>query len=139
MQLSHGIVFLSAGAPAPVGCTLPYAPPEVVNAWYSGDTITVQPSHDIWSLGVLAFECITQQQMPLVFGNKDAIRACAAGERPYPWEEPEAQQPAAWVRAEARSVLQECLLRDADSRPSAAKLLRALARIGMLSTQTRAP
>ena len=98
----------------------------------------MQPSHDVWSLGVLAFECIAQQQMPLVFGDRDAIRACAAGERPYPWEEPEEQQPVAWVRAEARGVLQECLLRDAAARPSAATLVRALARIGMLSTQTRA-
>ena len=123
----------------PVAGTLPYAPPEVVNALHAGEAATVQPSHDIWSLGALAFECISQTPLPLAFGDGDAIRACAAGERPYPWEEPEERQAGEWVRAHARGALLQCLRRDPAARPSAAGLLRALAQINMQSTRAGAP
>ena len=43
-------------------CTLPYAPPEVVLAVFEQKTVIVQPSHDIWSMGVLGYEALTHSQ-----------------------------------------------------------------------------
>ena len=42
-------------------CSLPYAPPEVALAALTNTAnAIVRPSHDIWALGVVAYEAITQ-------------------------------------------------------------------------------
>ena len=45
-------------------CTLPYAPPELalsaLTDTYLRQNVVVRPSHDIWALGVVAYEALTQ-------------------------------------------------------------------------------
>ena len=48
-----------AGAECAPACTLPYAPPEVVLAAFEGHRVAVHPSHDMWALGVMAYEALT--------------------------------------------------------------------------------
>jgi serine/threonine protein kinase len=47
-------------------CTLPYAPPEVCLAAGAGRRVIVHPSHNMWSLGVMGYEVLTQTRaLPL--------------------------------------------------------------------------
>ena len=49
-----------AGRPADMSFSLRYAAPEVVDAVHRGDRkIRPEPSQDVWSLGVTAFELLT--------------------------------------------------------------------------------
>ena len=50
---------VSAGEIAPVSCTLPYSPPEIVLASVEGRQVEVQPSHDVWAIAVMSYEALT--------------------------------------------------------------------------------
>lgn len=115
-----------------VSGTLTHTAPEATLAWATGSHLAVQPSLDVWALGVTAFECITGTTMEAFYNNDGAkARAAAAGEIPYPWEGPEAEQPSAWVHAQVRGVLSHCLSRDSAARPTAAALVTSLSSFGV--------
>lgn len=113
-----------AGTKALPRCTLTYAPPEAVVACLSAEPIEVEvhPSLDVWSLGVMAYECLAQERAFAHFSGRDAILACARGEQRYPWEAPEGELNAAWANSSARKHLEACLSRDPARRPSAAEV-----------------
>ena len=129
----HPSVFC-AGAHAAPCCTLRYAPPELVDAVAAKQRLLVEPCHDVWSLGVMAFETIAGTP---AFSSSGQIFACARGAEVYPWtatRKPDA--PAAWRRSRLRPVVQACLARDPTRRPSAEGLVAELARLCNASTAT---
>ena len=111
-------------------CTLPYAPPEVAHAAWASERVTVHPSHDIWALGVIAYEAITRSR---ALTSQAQIAQCACHLAPYPWEHPPAQQPATWQQSRLQTVLAPCLARDPAARPSAAELCAAFGQLGLRS------
>ena len=115
---------LSAGETTTVRCTLRYAPPEVINAHDEGEAVTVQPAHDIWALGVMAYEVIANER---AFQSSKSIFACAEGSEVYPWEAARlAAAPQTWRKSRLRPAVQACLERDLAQRPSAAAVISRL-------------
>ena len=113
-------------------CTLTYAPPEVIAAYNAGEDVTVAPSHDVWSLGVMAYEVIAQQP---AFEDATALFESAAGARPYPWEAAALDTaPTIWRKSRLRPAVQACLARNAVERPSVADVLVALRRLCSVSS-----
>jgi serine/threonine protein kinase len=84
-------------------------------------------AHDIWALGVLAYEAVTGTRALL---SIDDVRSCASGSSPYPWELPAAELHPAWRASRLRHLLQPCLARDAAKRPSAVSLTVSVSRFG---------
>eukprot|EP00892_Ulva_mutabilis_P004406 jgi/Ulvmu1/2337/UM013_0185.1 len=76
------------GRPAPLNCTPPYAPPEVVAAWNGGRmSVTATHALDAWALGVVVFEMLTgRPPLDTALGSIDAVREALLGEAPLPWE-----------------------------------------------------
>lgn len=86
----------------------------------------VQPSHDTWSLGVVAFEAITGET---AVKSASVALACAHG-APYPWERDATEQNPLWLRSRIRAAVEPCLRRDASKRPDIASLHADVARVG---------
>ena len=93
----------------------------------ANQSVTVSRAHDLWALGVIGFECVTQSTALLT--SSDVIK-CASGERCYPWEERDDAQPRAWRRSPLRPLLAPCLARLAPHRPAAADIAAGVAAMG---------
>lgn len=87
----------------------------------------MDPSHDLWSLGVIGYEAITQRS---ALTTREAVFGCAAHTYSYPWEAPTPELHNAWRRSKMRPLLSQCLARDAAERPTAAQLLTQIERAG---------
>lgn len=123
-----------AGERRAVSCTLPYAPPEAVNAHFGARDIKVTASLDIWAVGVVVYEALTGTH---TFGHSASLAAlqlCSTGEELYPWERELTAQPEVWRKARCRSVFESCLSREPAKRPSALGLLRELHRMDHMTT-----
>ena len=118
-----------AGTRAPARGTLTYAPPEIVRAHLDSADVAVDASHDMWSVGVMAYEAITGSK---VFDGTTHVFDAArlTDPQPYPWEAPDSAFAAACRQFRLRAVVLQCLSRDAAARPSAAALLSQMERIG---------
>ena len=80
---------------------LPYAAPEVVMSWRDGgDSFVADPATDVWSLGVIFYELLTQQRYFLDATDERHVAAMLLGEQPLPHE-----QPAAVARNSSLGVL----------------------------------
>ena len=108
-------------------CTPAYAPPDVVTALHAGCKLEVTAAHDVWALGVVAFEAIAGQQ---AMRSVNDIRRSAAGQQAYPWEGPLGAQPPAWRHSRLRGLLLPCLARNAAARPSAAAVAELVSQVG---------
>ena len=94
-----------------------YAPPEVVAAYRCEGTVTVAASHDIWALGVMAFEALTGGR---ALGSLEQLLACARGDEAYPWDASKlADAPERWRRSRLRPLIEPCLAHDPSQRPAA--------------------
>lgn len=90
----------------------------------------MHPSHDIWALGVVAFEAVTQSR---ALTSQAQIAQCVQGGAAYPWEVPPGAQPQAWRQSRLRPLVAPCLQRDAALRPTAAQVHAAVGRLGQAS------
>ena len=115
----------AAGTHTSPKCTPRWAPPEVVLAMLQHRYITVQPSHDMFALGVVVWEAVTQKP---AFASRDMCYACTVGDALYPWERDVRQQPEAWQQSRLAELVMPCLARSAAQRPSALDMLAALSR-----------
>jgi serine/threonine protein kinase len=112
-----------------VSCTLRYAPPEAINAHTAGTNIIVDPSLDMWAIGVIVFESLTKSRAFQVHGGVEEAYECAEGAKLYPWERPVEELPAQWRRSRACSLFLQCLERDPAARPTAEQLLQSLVKL----------
>ena len=104
-------------------CSLAYAPPEVVNAYVDGSFVTVEPSVDVWALGVMAFEVLSGRRALYTMAE---LYACAAGKQPYPWEAAPDAAGEPWRKLRLWSLVLACLARDSAARPTAATVVKQL-------------
>ena len=82
------------------------------------------PAQDIWALGIMVFEAFTRKPAVDPFGGPDGCKALARGEKQYPWEERE--QDKEFGGSRARQLVESCLARDPEERPTAAALVEAI-------------
>ena len=92
----------------------------------------MEPSLDVWALGVIAYECLADTTVFPRFSGADAVLRCASGAAPYPWEA--AGAPDTWRKARARPLFEACLQRDAQRRPSAFEVGQALRKLDNVTT-----
>ena len=131
--LDFGIVANVGDTPF-LRCTPLYAAPEVLRAFDAEEKITVQPSQDIWALGVMLYEIITQGPTFPPGTQASALYECASGRQQYPWEADAALSDAQWRRSRLRGVASLCLARDAAQRPSAREISQKLAQMSSATT-----
>lgn len=127
MMVQESKTTICAGDEAPMRCSLHYAAPEVLQSYRSGKPIAASPSADIWALGVMAFEALTNTHVfPAFVSTSNDVYAAASGTTRYPWESQRGD--ARIVRLRVWPILAACLARDPAARPSAAQLLASLER-----------
>lgn len=108
---------------------------EVAIAAWKDEKIRVHPSHDVWALGVIAFEAITNER---ALKGQSNVVACAHGAQPYPWELPWEQQPVRWRNSRLNKLVMPALARDPAARASAEDLYAAVSRVGQATTSSGA-
>jgi serine/threonine protein kinase len=108
---------LCAGVAASLEFTLAYAAPEIVAAYEAGKrTEVVDSAADVWALGVIAFELLTDTRTFPADTQASAIIDALLGRAALPWEGPQSDELLPKLRMFRRTVL-DCLNRDAAQRP----------------------
>jgi hypothetical protein len=92
--------------------------------------VTVHTSQDIWVLGVMVYEVISQGP---TFAKLADVFSCASGEQLYPWEADE--QPHQWRQSRLCGLVLPCLSRDLARRPTAGALLESILQVGSSTAQ----
>ena len=101
-------------------------------AYRAEDNVTVAPAHDIWALGVMAFEALTGRR---AVGSLEQLFQCARGERPYPWDASMlSEAPERWRKSRLRPLIEPCLAHDAAQRPAAAEIVARVERMWLQSS-----
>jgi serine/threonine protein kinase len=116
-----------AGKMVPPQCSLGYAAPEVVLAFSERKDIKASAAMDIWSLGVMVYEALTQQPAVDPFGGVDFCCELARGEAEFPWEE--GDQDDKFQGSRARKLVEACLARNPESRATAASLVASISNL----------
>jgi serine/threonine protein kinase len=114
----------SAGSQAALAFSPRYAAPEIVRSFEAQElTIYATSAVDIWALGVMAYELLTDCPAFNSHASPQDVLAQLAGREHLPWEDPKIKDAKfRQLRILKRSVL-KCLSRDPALRPSAAELL----------------
>lgn len=100
----------------------------MLQSYKAGKLIAAQTSADIWALGVIAYEALTDSYVfPAHVSRAEHLYAAAEGTVKYPWEtlQPDAQI----ARLRVWPSFAACLARAPAARPSAAQLLASLERL----------
>jgi serine/threonine protein kinase len=117
----------SAGGITPLTFSPGYAPPEVIHAYRAGHrTIVADSAVDMWALGVIAYEMLTQQRAFGPQASAEEMIARTASEAPLPWEEPSpsAQAKLRELRGLKRMVML-CLDRNPAQRPTSEHVVQS--------------
>jgi serine/threonine protein kinase len=116
---------MGAGEAAPLAFSIAYAAPEVIEAYEQNDRLIVaDPAIDIWALGVIAFELLTNVPSFAPGTNKQTALDIIAGRGQFPWEKPGNQELLSRLRRLKGTIL-SCLDRNASKRPTAASLVKS--------------
>jgi serine/threonine protein kinase len=123
----HGTA--GALAPLPSNITsLAYTAPEVLASIGPSNPPSARASTeaDMWALGVIAFELLTNERAFHPGSPPQAIHAALAGQAPLPWEDGAegAEQRREKLRGLRRLVM-PCLARDPAQRPAAKTVLQS--------------
>jgi serine/threonine protein kinase len=112
--------------------TLAYAAPEVLAAYAAKQKIPADPAHDIWSLGVMAYECLTSSRVFPVYIDPRVVFVTASGKEKYPWEAEVLDE--TFRKSRARELIAACVVRDPRGRPTAEKLVKMIDSLGNNTT-----
>ena len=115
--------------------TRAYAAPEVLQSYAARKPIATDPAQDIWALGVVAYEALTDCVVfpPSARASRDAY-AAAHSSAPYPWES--GRRDKQLSQCNLCEVVGACLARDPSARPSAQDLLAHIVRLNNAATGT---
>ena len=116
------------GTEARPQCTLSYAAPEVILGFDEKRNVTAEPAQDIWALGVMVFEAFTRQAAVDPLCGVGGCTALARGDKLYPWEAQDQENEFGGSRA--RKLVESCLARDPEQRPTAQTLVESIRLIG---------
>jgi serine/threonine protein kinase len=109
------------------GFSWQYVAPEVLTAFKSeAAEYTVTGAEDMWALGIIAFELLTDQSAFLGMTSEE-IEAQILGHEVAPWEAP-SRTTRERMRGFGKSVM-KCLNRDPTQRPTALQVLQSWDRI----------
>ena len=135
MQQSVQVASCAAGEEASKQCSLAYAAPEVLRSYAARKPIAADPAVDIWALGVVAYEALTDSVVfpPSARASRDAC-AAAHSSAPYPWES--GRRDKQLSQCNLCEVVVACLARDPSARPSARELLAHIDRLNNAATGT---
>lgn len=131
-----------ADVEAPLSFSLKYAAPEVVAAYEAKDrTIVANPAMDMWALGLMAYELLTDTSAFPTGTSARAVCDQIAGRAPLPWEDPDAGPERLAKLRMLRRSLTSCLARDPAHRPTSTQLLASWNRLfdSVAGDQTYAP
>ena len=107
--------------------SLAYAAPEVLQSFAAGMRIAAHPAADIWALGVMVYEALTDGAVfPPYATPPSDVYAAASGSVRYPWELDRDKQ---FSRYRVRPAVEACLARDPAARPSAVELITMIDRL----------
>ena len=113
-----------AGTDAPLAFSPRYAAPEVLRAYEAGArTIPVTAALDTWSLGVMAYELLTDGPAFDRFSTPEEVTDQLVGRAPLPWEDGATRDGKLRKLRMLKRSLTQCLSREPRERPSAAELL----------------
>ena len=88
-------------------------------------------AHDIWALGVMAFESIVGRR---AIDSLEQLFQCARGEQAYPWDASVLDAaPERWRKSRLRPLIEECLAHEAAQRPTAADIVSRVERTWLSS------
>jgi len=111
-----------AGTTRGLSYSLQYAAPEILAAVEAHETaIETAAAADIWALGIIAFELLTNSRAFPIGTTRQAITDQVLGREAAPWEQNPRAVGAA-LRGMRKSVLW-CLQRDPKRRPTSAQLV----------------
>ena len=121
--------FAGAMAPLPSNVSsLAYTAPEVLASIGPSNPPSARASAeaDMWALGVVAFELLTNERAFPLDTAPQVIHAALGGQAPLPWEDgaPGAEERREKLRGLRRLVM-PCLARDPAQRPSAKTVLHS--------------
>jgi serine/threonine protein kinase len=120
-----------AGAVAPLpsnGTSLAYSAPEVMASIgnSSPPSATSSVAADMWALGVVAFELLTNERAFPPATPPHAIHAALCGQAPLPWEDGAEGVEARRERLRGlRRLVMPCLARNPEQRPAAKAVLKS--------------
>lgn len=103
-----------------------YAAPEVLKAYEAQQReILVESSMDIWALGVMAYELLTDAPAFDRFCKQEDVIDQLVGRKPLPWEDSATKDANLRKLRMLKRSLTKCLSRDPTDRPTAAELLES--------------
>jgi serine/threonine protein kinase len=109
-----------AGEKCPLGFTLKYAAPELVDAYEGNQQVTcAATAADIWALGIIAFELLTKEPAFRVGAADGEVRDALMQRSTLPWEDRVRKPLHAPELAALRPTVLACLARSASKRMSA--------------------
>ena len=115
-----------AGETCPLSFSISWAAPELAAAFFRGeDTIVADPAADMWALGVIAYELITNSRVFGVSENRKSALHKIIGRDSLPWEHPDPEVNKLSKLRGLRGMILACLSRDASQRPASHELVNA--------------
>jgi serine/threonine protein kinase len=96
----------------------------VLHAFENGEkTILASPALDIWAIGVIAYELLTDRPVFDRYTSREEVISQLVGRKPLPWEDHATKEESLRKLRMLKRSITKCLSREPKERPSAQELL----------------